>query len=310
LLSGCHRRCGWRNNPQQRADWIAKKVASELGLDAAQKAKLDTIKAALLARQADFRAVHAGLKELLIGEIRASAVDTAKLNQALDNREAKLNAMSEALCGQLLAALAGDQVSESSVIVLAGSPRAFSAGADLTEFTDDSVDATLRYYRGPGRVWEALPALPQPSIAAISGWAIGGGLELALSADLRVADTTARFGLPEVSLGILPSAGGMTRLVRLLGTARAKELILLGQRFDAARALELGVINRVVEEGQAEAAALEWAELMAAQPQAALQVTRELIDRSIEMSLEASLAAERAAQGMLSSSAESYREDR
>ena len=102
----------------------------------------------------------------------------------------------------------------------------------------------------------------------------------------------------------------MTRLVRLLGTARAKELILLGQRFDAARALELGVINRLVEEGQAEAAALEWAELMAAQPQAALQVTRELIDRSIEMSLEASLAAERAAQGMLSSSAESYREDR
>jgi enoyl-CoA hydratase/carnithine racemase len=226
------------------------------------------------------------------------------------NREAKLNAMSEALCGQLLAALAGDQVRESSVVVLAGSPRAFSAGADLTEFTDDSVDATLRYYRGPGRVWEALPALPQPSIAAISGWAVGGGLELALSADLRVADSTARFALPEVSLGILPSAGGMSRLVRLLGTARAKELILLGQRFDAARALELGVINRLVGEGEAESAALEWAGLLAEQPQAALQVTRELIDRSAEMSLAASLAAERAAQGMLSTAAESYRAPR
>jgi enoyl-CoA hydratase/carnithine racemase len=241
--------------------------------------------------------------DLVTAELRG-AVCIVRLN-----REPKLNAMNEALCLQLLDVLASDLVRGSRVVVLAGSARAFSAGADLTEFTDDSVEANLRYYRGPGRVWEALPALPQPSIAAISGWAIGGGLELALSADLRIADTTARFGLPEVSLGILPSSGGMTRLVRLLGTARAKELILLGQRFDAARALELGVISRVVEEGQAETAALEWAELMAAQPQAALQVTRELIDRSIEMSLEASLAAERAAQGMLSTAAESYRVD-
>jgi enoyl-CoA hydratase/carnithine racemase len=130
-----------------------------------------------------------------------------------------------------------------------------------------------------------------------------------LSADLRVADETARFGLPEVSLGILPSAGGMTRLVRLLGTARAKELILLGERFDAARALELGIVNRVVAAGQAEQAALEWAQKMAEQPQSALQVTRELIDRSAEMSLAASLAAERLAQGMLAQSAESYRAD-
>ncbi len=239
--------------------------------------------------------------DLVIAEVRGP-VCIVRLN-----REAKLNAMSEALCERLLEVLAGEQVRGSRVVVLTGSARAFSAGADLTEFNDDSVDANLRYYRGPGRVWEALPALPQPSIAAISGWAIGGGLELALSADLRVADSTARFGLPEVSLGILPSAGGMSRLVRLLGTARAKELILLGQRFDAARALELGVINRLVDEGQAEAAALEWAELMAAQPQAALQVTRELIDRSPEMSLSASLAAERAAQGMLATAAESYR---
>lgn len=100
LLSGCHRRCGWRCNPQDRADWIAKKVASELGLDAAQKAKLDTIKAALLARQADFRAVHAGLKDLLVGEIRSSAVDTAKLNQALDEREAKIKELRGFVVGE------------------------------------------------------------------------------------------------------------------------------------------------------------------------------------------------------------------
>jgi 2-(1,2-epoxy-1,2-dihydrophenyl)acetyl-CoA isomerase len=101
----------------------------------------------------------------------------------------------------------------------------------------------------------------------------------------------------------------MSRLVRLLGTARAKELILLGGRFDAARALELGIVNRVVPAGEVEAAALEWAETMAGQPQIALQVTRELIDRSAEMSLAGSLAAEKLAQGMLAHSADSYRAD-
>jgi enoyl-CoA hydratase/carnithine racemase len=224
-------------------------------------------------------------------------------------RDEKLNALSEELCAQYLAALDSDAVRASRAVVLTGSQRAFSAGADLTEFTDPSPEETIRYYRGPGRLWEALPALPQPSIAAVSGWAIGGGLELALSADLRVADETARFGLPEVSLGILPSAGGMSRLTRLLGTARAKELILLGERFDAARALELGVVNRVARAGQAEAAAMEWAQKMCEQPQTALQVTRELIDRSAEMSLSGSLAAERLAQGMLAHSADSFRVD-
>jgi enoyl-CoA hydratase/carnithine racemase len=246
----------------------------------------------------------AGVSDRLVTTTRDGAVCVVRLE-----RPAKLNALSEELCAQLIEALASSDVAGCSVIVIAGSEKAFSAGADLTEFTDPSPEANLAYYRGPGRIWELLPALPQPSIAAISGWAIGGGLELALSADLRVADETARFGLPEVSLGILPSAGGMTRLTRLLGTARAKELILLGERFDAARALELGVINRMVPAGQAEAAAMEWATRMCEQPQTALQVTRELIDRSAEMSLSGSLAAERLAQGMLAHSAHSFRAD-
>jgi len=225
-------------------------------------------------------------------------------------REAKLNALSAELAAELIGAITSHDVATSRVVVLAGSPKAFSAGADLTEFTDPSPEETMRYYRDQGRIWELLPAIPQPSIAAITGWAIGGGLELALSADLRIADETARFGLPEVSLGILPSAGGMSRVVRLLGVARAKELILLGERFDAARALELGIVNKVVPAGEAEAAALDWAQRMAEQPQTALQVTRDLIDRSGEMSLAGSLAAEKLAQGMLAHSAESYRADR
>jgi len=225
-------------------------------------------------------------------------------------REAKLNALSAELAAELIGAITSHDVATSRVVVVVGSPKAFSAGADLTEFTDPSPEETMRYYRDQGRIWELLPAIPQPSIAAITGWAIGGGLELALSADLRIADETARFGLPEVSLGILPSAGGMSRVVRLLGAARAKELILLGERFDAARALELGIVNKVVPAGEAEAAALEWAQRMAEQPQTALQVTRDLIDRSGEMSLAGSLAAEKLAQGMLAHSAESYRADR
>jgi enoyl-CoA hydratase/carnithine racemase len=245
------------------------------------------------------------MDEELVGTRREGDICIVRLQ-----REAKLNALSERMAAALTAALASDDVAGSRVVIVTGSARAFSAGADLTEFTDPSPEATMAYYRGPGRIWELLPALPQPSIAAISGWAIGGGLELALSADLRIADETARFGLPEVSLGILPSAGGMSRLVRLLGAARAKELILLGDRFDARRALELGIVNRVVAEGELDAAAMEWAAKLAAQPQTALQVTRELIDRSAEMSLSGSLAAERLAQGMLAHSSDSYRADR
>ena len=180
-------------------------------------------------------------------------------------REAKLNALSEELCGQLLAALASDAVSE----VAGGGHRRVGAGVLGRRRPHASSGIPAPRTRSattaaPGRIWEALPALPQPSIAAISGYAIGGGLELALSADLRVCDSTASFGFPEVSLGILPSAGGLTRLTRLIGVARAKELILLGERFGPDRALELGVVNRVVDEGQAEQAALEWARTLAA----------------------------------------------
>src|SRR4029079_16018937 len=124
--------------------------------------------------------------------------------------------------------------------------------------------------------------------------------EVALAADLRGADQTAGFGFPEVSLGILPSAGGMTRLVRMVGVARAKQLILLGGGVDAARELALGPGAQGVAASEAEAAALGLAGTLAAQPQLALQVTRTLIDRSADMPLAASIELEKLAQGMLS----------
>src|SRR5207244_4135812 len=125
------------------------------------------------------------------------------------------------------------------------------------------------YYQGAGHVYERVAALPQPTIAAIHGYCLGGGLELALATDFRVADRTAVFGFPEVSLGILPSSGGTHRLVRLAGPARAKQLMLLGGRFGPDEALAAGLLTDVVEEGQALERALELARRLAEQPRGA-----------------------------------------
>ena len=145
-------------------------------------------------------------------------------------REEKLNALSSALEAALGDALDHPDVRASACVVITGGPRAFSAGADVGELRDMDVDAILAYYRETGGVYERVARLPQPTISAISGHCLGGGFELALATDFRIADVTASFGLPEVSIGIIPSSGGTLRLTRLLGTARAKELILLGDR--------------------------------------------------------------------------------
>src|SRR5439155_3275146 len=142
-------------------------------------------------------------------------------------------------------------VRSSRAVVLAGSGRAFSAGADISEFSDATPAGILAYYHELGSVYELVAALPQPTIAAIHGYCLGGGFELALACDFRIADSSAVFGLPEVSIGILPSSGGTHRLVRLVGPARARELLLLRDRVPADEALRLGTITEVVEEGRA-----------------------------------------------------------
>ena len=136
-------------------------------------------------------------------------------------------------------------------VVITGGPRAFSAGADVTEMRGQDPAAILDYYRATGAVYERVAALPQPTIAAIAGWCLGGGLELALACDFRVAEETAQFGLPEVRIGILPSSGGTHRLARLVGAARAKELVLLRERIGAADAAAFGLVTEVVADGGA-----------------------------------------------------------
>jgi enoyl-CoA hydratase/carnithine racemase len=218
------------------------------------------------------------------------------------NREEKLNALSAELERQLGTALEGDDVRTSACVVLTGAGRAFSAGADITEFRDRTPEAVIAYYGETGKVYERVAALPQPTLSAIHGYCLGGGLELALATDFRIADETAVFGFPEVSLGILPSSGGTHRLVRLVGPGRAKELFLLGGRLDAGAALEAGLVTRVVDAGTALACALDVARGLAELPPLAAALTKQAVDVMPEASRDAGILIERLAYGMLAQS--------
>jgi enoyl-CoA hydratase/carnithine racemase len=219
-------------------------------------------------------------------------------------RGEKLNALSTAVERELLAALESDEVRGSPCVVFTGAGPAFSAGADITELRDNDPGAIAAYYRETGDVYERIAALPQPTVSAIHGYCLGGGLELALATDFRVADETAVLGFPEVSLGIFASSGGTYRLVRLVGAARAKELLLLRPRFDARAALELGVVTEVVPEGKALERALELAEHVAELPALAVSITKQAVDRFPESSREAAILIERLAYGMLAQTPE------
>jgi enoyl-CoA hydratase/carnithine racemase len=214
-------------------------------------------------------------------------------------REAKLNALSTALEGALVEALSRDEVRGAASVVLTGRGRAFSAGADVGELRERSPEAVLAYYEETGGVYERLAALPQPTVSAIGGYCLGGGLELALATDFRIADDTAVFGFPEVGLGILPSSGGTQRLTRLLGPARAKELILLRSRIDADQALAFGLVSEVVGAGQALDRALVLARGLAELPRLAASVAKQAVDAVPEGSRAVGILIERLAYAML-----------
>ena len=218
------------------------------------------------------------------------------------DRDEKLNALSTALERELQSALRGDEVRASRAVVVVGNGRAFSAGADIGEFADRDPEAILRYYRETGGVYEELASLAQPTIAAIRGYCLGGGLELALAADLRVADPTAVLGFPEVGIGIVPSSGGTVRATRLLGAARAKRLVLLGERLSAEDALAAGLVGEIAPD--AHARALELAHRLAELPPAAVAVAKAAIDAAAESSRDAGLLIERLAYGLLAQTPE------
>jgi enoyl-CoA hydratase/carnithine racemase len=214
-------------------------------------------------------------------------------------REAKLNALSTDLEATLGEALASQGVRDAACVVLTGAGSAFSAGADLTELRDRTPEEVFAYYAASGGVYERLAALRQPTFSAIAGYCLGGGLELALATDFRIADETAVFGFPEVGLGILPSSGGTARVTRFLGPTRAKELMLLRPRIDAREALAYGLVSDVVPAGEALAAALEHAQRLAELPRLAASVTKQAIDAASESPHAAGIMLERLAYAML-----------
>jgi enoyl-CoA hydratase/carnithine racemase len=201
-----------------------------------------------------------------------------------------------ALSPELMAELAGelerlDPDPEVRCVVIAGSQKVFAAGADIRAMSDRSFAEAL--YHPAAGFWKRLAMVRTPLVAAVSGWALGGGCELALACDMIVASDTAVFGQPEINLGIIPGGGGSQRLARVLGKQRAMELVLTGRRVGAAQAHELGFVNRVVEgEGWLEAA-LELAAEVAAQPPIAARLAKQAVVAADETALSAGLEEER-----------------
>ena len=238
----------------------------------------------------------------LVGVTRDGAVSVLTLR-----REEKLNALSTAVERELAVALDSDAVRASAAVVVTGSGRAFSAGADVTELRGRRPEDVVAYYRETGDVYERVAALPQPSLSAISGYCLGAGLELALATDFRIADETAVFGFPEVGLGIVPSSGGTQRLIRVVGPARAKELILLRDRIDAREALAAGIVTEVVAPGAVLERTLELAQRLAELPALAVSVAKQAIDAIPDASREAGILIERLAYGLLAQTEDAQR---
>jgi enoyl-CoA hydratase/carnithine racemase len=195
-----------------------------------------------------------------------------------------LNALCSALLRELAArasALASDAAVKA--VVITGNDRAFAAGADVSEFTDEGAPARVS---GDFRAaLDAVASIPRPVIAAVRGFALGGGCEVALACDLRVASDGAKLGFPEIQLGIFPGGGGTQRLPRLVGPARAKEIIWTGRHVSADEALAIGLVDRVVPNPDALDAALEWAASFASGAVVAMGIAKRVIDQGLDGSL-------------------------
>jgi enoyl-CoA hydratase/carnithine racemase len=216
------------------------------------------------------------------------------------DREAALGALSrgmvEALLGYLDELAADDAV---RALVLTGTGRGFVAGADIGEYHGAAQVDFDAYQRLSRRAFEALTTLPQPAIAAVNGYALGGGFEVALCCDLIVASSAARFGLPEVTLGLLPGGGGSQRLARACGVRVAKELVMSGRRMRPDEAHQRGLVARVVEPDELLDAAVELAEQLAANAPLAVREAKRLIDDGAEMGLGAAWTFEQRVLGAL-----------
>lgn len=210
------------------------------------------------------------------------------------NRPAALNALSTAMAHEIVAAArsAVERGGTRSVVLSSASPTAFCVGADLKDrnrYSDEELMRQRPVFRG---AFAAILDLPVPTIAAVHGYALGGGFELALSCDLIVADETAVVGLPEVSVGVLPGGGGTQLLPRRIGSSRAADLIFTARRLDAAEADRMGLLDRLVPAGQDRAAALELAAQIAANSPVGVRAAKRALRRGSDVDLAAGLEIE------------------
>ncbi len=207
------------------------------------------------------------------------------------NRPEARNALSPGLREELADALERyDSDDEVNCIVIAGNDDAFAAGADVKALSERSINDELSPNES---FWRRLAGIRKPMIAAVSGWALGGGCELALCCDMIVASSEAEFGQPEITLAIIPGGGGTQRLARVMGKQRAMELVLTGRRFSAQEAFELGIVNRVTKKHRWLDDALELAEVVARRPPLASRLAKQAVLAAEETGLTAGVEAER-----------------
>ena len=208
------------------------------------------------------------------------------------NRPEARNALSPEMMEEVASELERlDAEPEARCVVIAGSDEVFAAGADIKAMSERSFEEALRH--PAASFWRRLAAIKTPLVAAVSGYALGGGCELALACDMIVASETALFGQPEITLGIIPGGGGTQRLARVLGKQRAMEYVLTGRRFDAPMALRFGLVNQVTKKDQWLTEAVELARMVAERPPIAARLAKQAVLAAEETALSVGLESER-----------------
>jgi enoyl-CoA hydratase len=219
------------------------------------------------------------------------------------NRPDKLNALNDAVMKELGAAI-DEAIARDDVggVLLTGAGRAFVAGADISEMVDEPALAMKARAERGQRTFRRFETSPKPTVAAVNGFALGGGCELAMACHIRIASESAKFGQPEVKLGIVPGYGGTQRLPRLVGKGRALQLLMTGEMIDAAEAYRIGLVNRVVADADLMSSARSMLGTIIAQGPLAVALCIDAVDRGLEIPLDDAIALEASYFGMLAAS--------
>ena len=218
----------------------------------------------------------------------ADGVGTIRLDRP------KMNALNTQVAEEIRAA-AGEATERDDVkaVVLYGGERVFAAGADIKEMVEMSYTDMVKHSTGLTSALTSVARIPKPVVAAVNGYALGGGCELTLCADIRIAADNATLGQPEVLLGVIPGAGGTQRLTRLVGPSRAKDIVFTGRFVKADEALEIGLVDKVVPADQVYDEAVAWASQFVGAATFAVRAAKECIDRGLEVDLDTGLEIER-----------------